>query len=490
MPEAARPVRALARVMSPIVQRHAEDASFYWARHADAMAATDHDWQSLRRMEQLLEAHLEGLRVAQIESSESTGEVGSAAWEASKTRLTRWGTTDEAFVAGSVALHARNLGTSRWLDELHASAQAQFDAGRGDAIAAGMAFAAARRGDAIAESLVSSWWQSSHPLWQRAGLIAARAFPALQASLIPEALRIGVPDATVADAAELAGRLGMTATVPALLAQLGHPAADPATKRAAAVALGRLVAPAAEGAAAWRQAEAFLLDAWITDPATLSDQALTVLLWRAAPGVTHPVIEQLLRVGHEDRRLWREALRAIRLQGDARWVPVLLQCMEHQNQAAEIQRFFSEPASNVARLAGDVFAHITGARIGHQRWREAPEPSDDDADETLDNPYVPAAAKRDPDGALLWPDVAKLNEEWRTLTTNFESGQRYVGGDRVSESTLLRALGNAKASQQQRAQSALLLQLARAGAPCFDVGASTVEQDRQLALLGVSSWNW
>ncbi|HEY1398001.1 hypothetical protein [Roseateles sp.] len=476
-------------VIPAIVQRHAEDASFYWSRHGDAMFATEHDWQSLQRMERLLDAHLEGLRVAQLESAQAPAFIGDVAWAASKTRLARWGTSDEAFVAGTLAMQALELGTTVWLEELQTLAQAQFESGRGDAIAIGLAGALRRRGDTLSEKLASHWWEQASPLWRRAALIAAHSLPTLRTSLIRDGLRQGADPAVIAEAARLAGSHGIAEAVPALQAVLNEPSSSLETRRVAAAAIGRLIGSAADGGAAWRQAEAVLLDAWITAPEELTDEELVVWLWRAAPATTVPAIERMLIEGNNDRRRWREALRAIRFQGDPRWLPVLLQCMAHQSQQDEVRRFFVEPSSNLARLAGDVFAHITGARIGHQRWREAPE-APDDAEDALDNPYVPASAKRDPDGALLWPDVEVLNREWPSLSSTLDPARRYLGGEAVTESTLLRVLGNAKASQQQRWQAALLLQLARGASPCFDVGAATPAQDRALAALGTSSWNW
>jgi hypothetical protein len=472
-----------------IVQRHAEDAAFYWARHCEAASAPEHDWKSLHRLEHLIDAHLEGVRVAQLESAQVPAPMGDAAWEASKVRLSRWGTADEAFVAATLALHAFELGKPDWLQELQSMANAQFERGRGDGVAMGLAHAARRRGDTIAETMAAEWWQQGSPLWQRAALVAAHALPTLHASLLQGGLRREADAAVMVEAAKLAGAVGFTSAAPALLALLGDPSCSPEAKRSAAAALGRLVDPALDGGAIWHRAESILLDAWVTAPEQVTDEQLLVWLWRAAPGVTRPAIEQVLMAGREDRQRLRQALRAMRLQGDAHWLPVLLQCMAQQSQDEEVRRYFDEPSSNVARLAGDVFAHITGARIGHQRWREAPEPPNDEVEEAMDSPHVPVGSKRDPDGALLWPDVEVLNREWPGLSSIFEAGRRYVGGAAVTKASMLETLANARASQQQRWQAALLLQLAQGGA-CFDVAALTPAQDQALQALGVTSWNW
>ncbi len=477
------------RVIPTFVQRHVEDAAFYWVRHCEAACGTEHDWKSLQRLEFLLDAHLEGLRVAQLESAQAPAPLGNAAWAASNFRLSRWGTADEAFVAATLALDAFELGEPTLLQELQSAAKTQLERGRGDGIAMGLAHAVQRHGDTVAETLAVEWWQQGSPLWQRAALIAAHALPTLQASLLQGGLRREADAAVVAEAAKLAGAVGFTSAAPALLALLGDPSCNSEVQRSAAAAIGRLVDPALDGEAVWSRAESILLDAWVTAPEQVTDEQLLVLLWRADPGVTRPLIERILLAGRGDPQQLRQALRAMLLHGDACWLPVLLQCMAHQSQDEELQRYFTEPASNVARLAGDVFAHITGVRIGHQRWREGPEPSTDAQDEVMDSPYVPVASKRDPDGALLWPDVEALNREWPRISSGFEAGRRYVGGAAVTKASLLETLANARASQLQRWQAALLLQLAQGGT-CFDVAAPTPAQDHALQTLGMTSWNW
>lgn len=67
----SKPTRSKKRVIPAFVQRHVEDAAFYWARHCEAVSATEHDWKSLHHFEQLLDAHLEGVRVAQLESAKA-----------------------------------------------------------------------------------------------------------------------------------------------------------------------------------------------------------------------------------------------------------------------------------------------------------------------------------------------------------------------------------------------------------------------------------
>ena len=442
-------------------------------------------------MELLLDAHLEGLRVAQLESAEAGATSGLAAWSASKSRVSRWGTVDESFVAGMLAMEGLEVGTATMLDELQTLAQAQIEGGRGNAIAVGLGYAlAARPPGVLSERVVTGWWSTASAPWQLAAVIASRGQSTLRDRFILESLN-GPAELPVAlEATRVAADFGMTEAIAGVRGAMNRPSSPTELRIAAAAAIGRLTVAGSASGADWTLAEAILMEAAMSRPEMLSDEELAVLLWRAPPGATHTLIEQLLRDGGQDRRRWREAIRAIRIQGDARWIPVLLNCIEHQSGSEELKRVFAEPASNLARLAGDVYAHITGARIAHQRWRDAPEDDSEDEDDVADNPYVPASAKRDPDGALLWPDPVKLTAEWGAIASDFEPGRRYLCGEAVTESSLLRVLGNAKASQQQRAQASLLLQIARGGVPCMNVGAPTQQQDRHLESLGATSWNW
>ncbi|HEY9101209.1 HEAT repeat domain-containing protein [Chitinimonas sp.] len=79
--------------ITPLVNRHAQDAAFYWAQYGAARHSPLIGPDRLAHFNRLLDAHLDGLLVA--------GEVG---WDAAFQQLERWQGPGEAFVCAWLAL--------------------------------------------------------------------------------------------------------------------------------------------------------------------------------------------------------------------------------------------------------------------------------------------------------------------------------------------------------------------------------------------------
>lgn len=86
-------------IIAPLVTRHAGDAAFYWSRHDDSVHSPLIGLIELIEFDRLLEAHLDGLRVA-----------GEAGWAIALSSLQRWRSSGEAFVCALLALEAPNAG--------------------------------------------------------------------------------------------------------------------------------------------------------------------------------------------------------------------------------------------------------------------------------------------------------------------------------------------------------------------------------------------
>lgn len=84
-------------VIEPLVSRHAEDASFYWSQMDWTIRSSDIRFERLQHFHSLLEAHLEGLKVA-----------GAAGWEISFAALERWQKAGEAFTCTWLAMQSDN----------------------------------------------------------------------------------------------------------------------------------------------------------------------------------------------------------------------------------------------------------------------------------------------------------------------------------------------------------------------------------------------
>jgi uncharacterized protein (TIGR02270 family) len=131
----------------------------------------------------------------------------------------------------------------------------------------------------------------------------------------------------------------------------------------------------------------------------------------------------------------------------------------------------------LARVVGEAFSMITGVDIAYQdlegEWPEGFEagPTENPEDENVD---------MDPDENLPWPDP-KLIEAWLYKNKqNFKSGGRYLCGEPISEEQCQHVLRYGY--QRQRAAAAIELAMMRPGTPLFNVNAPGFRQQQMLGL--------
>ena len=89
----------MSTIIPHIVEQHAEEAAFLWLLRAAAVKAPHYDLKDLARLDERVEAHIDGLRVA--------GEPG---WEIALAELERHGEAGELFAAGVLALESGDQG--------------------------------------------------------------------------------------------------------------------------------------------------------------------------------------------------------------------------------------------------------------------------------------------------------------------------------------------------------------------------------------------
>ena len=80
-------------VIPTLLARHAGDAAFYWQQHDRSVYSPLVGLSQLQEFDRLLDAHLDGLRVA-----------SDAGWDAALAELDRWGGANEAFVGATLGL--------------------------------------------------------------------------------------------------------------------------------------------------------------------------------------------------------------------------------------------------------------------------------------------------------------------------------------------------------------------------------------------------
>jgi uncharacterized protein (TIGR02270 family) len=133
--------------------------------------------------------------------------------------------------------------------------------------------------------------------------------------------------------------------------------------------------------------------------------------------------------------------------------------------------------SELARVAGESFTMITGVDIAYEDFEgERPEgfesgPTEDPEDETVE---------MDPDENLPWPNPELIQKWWTTHRSNFQNGTRYLIGKPITADWLQQVLRIGK--QRQRAAAALELVLRRPGQPLFEVRAPGFRQQQMLGL--------
>lgn len=262
-------------------------------------------------------------------------------------------------------------------------------------------------------------------------------------------------------------------------------AAGPAHARAVRVAglLGRLdlrapCAQALQAAQGWsrlhaarsalllgeRQLSLEVLADMALAPGPCRQQAAMLLLKAVDPAQGRMVLQSLM----EDPAAVRLAIRAMGMLGDPRDVPQLVALL-------------GEPAHG--RLACEAFCLLTGvdlheAGLGAARPADAPAGPHDDRDEPDDG--LDAALEEDDD--LPWPDAQKVAGWWRANGHRFPAGQRCFMGAPPDAQHCWHVLR--QGLQRQRVAAAEHLGLLRPGTPVFPTSAPAWRQQRWLEAPG------
>ena len=131
----------------------------------------------------------------------------------------------------------------------------------------------------------------------------------------------------------------------------------------------------------------------------------------------------------------------------------------------------------LARPASEAFSMITGVDIAYEDlegdWPDGFEagPTENPEDEDVE---------MDPDEDLPWPNPGLIQEWWGNNKNNFRSGTRYLCGKPISEQQCQHVLRHGY--QRQRAAAAIELAIMNPGQPLFEVRAPGFRQKRFLGL--------
>lgn len=417
-----------AQILLPIIEQHAEEAAFLWHLRDLAVEQPHYAQRHLLRLEERLEAHLDGLRVA--------GEVG----------LDLLGTQLESDLSAAamfpVALLTLERGEASPIEPLLRIMELAPDTRHGFSGALGWAE------PALIGRLVGRWLASEEPMFRLQAVIACslhRADPGQRLAVL-----IADPDLSVRRrAVRLAGELGRADLLEPLRALLDDPASDPALMDWAAWSMGLL---------GDRERAPWLMGEWARRSAALDGgPALELAARLGEPAAIAGWVRRL----NGDPATARLVLRALGAMGDPAAVGWLIGRM-------------AEPAS--ACLAGEAFALITGADLalldleGPMPENASPAgPNDDPADERV---------ALDPDEHLPWPDPALVTAWWAERAGTMPKGRRHLLGMPIDEPCVRQAWAGGFQRQRRAAAYELALMAPAAGLPNWRMRASPAKAPR------------
>lgn len=409
-------------IIAEIVSQHAEEAAFLWLLRSNAIRQPHYALKDLAKLDDRVEAHLDGLRVAgepgwelckAALGNEEAGEVFAASVMAFESGVeSRVQAVLDVVTATPELVHGM-ISALGWITFEHASPHIQrFLTSQLHLYRRiGMAGCAVHRVD---PGQVLTQAVTSRNLTLRAR--ALKAVGELGRKDLLGALRenLKVEDGQVRYWAAWSGALlGEHATVPVLrqLVENGHPKRE----QACATALRQM---SIEQGQAW-------LKTLANNPSTL-----------------------------------RLAVQAAGIMGDPANIPWLVQQM-------------ANPI--VARVAGESFTSITGIDLDYDDL-DADKPEGFEAGPT-ENPED-ENVEMDADEDLPWPNPQLIEKWWSIHRVEFTSGTRYLLGKPMAIDSLKEVLKNGK--QRRRRAASIELAMRQSGQPLFNCSAPGFRQQTLL----------
>jgi uncharacterized protein (TIGR02270 family) len=361
-------------VLEHVVEQHAEEAAFLWTLRDAATDAPHYKRHHRARLDERVEAHIDGLRVA-----------GDAGWQVAKEQLEHRCEKGELFAAGVLALES---GDKRRIDNIVATAIQEPAAGRG--LVGAIAWC---RADFLAPA-VREWNASGEAFERYLALCACSVHRAEPGSMLER--RLEDQDAIVrARALRLVGELGKSE----YLIQCSLHFQDASrTVRYNACWSAVLVGDRASGLEALKK---FAVDG---QPGAAQELSLRALAASSIP--------TSLTFLHERSASQRSTIQAVGHVGDPAAVPVLLGCM-------------NDP--QLSRVAGESFSSITGADLVSDKL-ERDLTGEDGISLSQSESHLVQEIPADPDENLPWPDIDRVEEWWRRQSYRFKSGTRFLSG--------------------------------------------------------------
>ena len=413
-----------ASIIPHIIDQHAEEAAFLWLLRSNAVHAPHYDLRDLAKLDDRVEAHIDGLRIA-----------GDYGWQVSLENMQAM-EPGEIFTAAILALEGSDI---ERINQVYATVEECPEADVGLISALGWV------DSKLLQGKVSGLLNSDKPYWRRVGIAACAVHRVDPGKYLEQS----IADADVqlrCRALCTAGELGRVDLLPAILEQLYH---EETTVRFwaawAAVLLGN------HGSAM------DALQAMIFQDPGSAERALQLVLRALKPAGANDLLKQ---VALDEERM-RLVVSGAGVSGNPYYIPWLIKQMENPQ---------------LARLAGEAFSLITGADIAYEDLEtDLPEdfqagPTENPEDDNVD---------LDPDEDLPCPDALLIENWWQRHKQQFVAGKRYLLGKPVTEKHCQTVLKTG--TQRQRHAAAMELALMRPEAVLFETRAVGKKQMRMLS---------
>ena len=411
-----------------VVSQHAEDAAFLWFSRNRAVRAPHYYLKDLVRLDERVEANIDGLRVAD-----------TAGWALAAEGMKQEG-PGQLFAAGVLAFESRDK--ARMDSVLDIAAKA---APLSRAVVSALGWMSSEDAKPVLETLWSSGRADLRQI-AIAGYAVHRVDPG-------EALRQAIADAdpllqnrSFQAAAEL-GRTDLAHTIVRTI-----PSTDETSRFYAARSAARL--------GIHHRDVLDVLRELVDSAGPYAEPALQMALRCLRLDEAHSWVSTMLR----DSRQQRFGVAGIGIVGDPARISELIGYMQ------------IEPLS---RVAGEAFSMMTGTDLKYldldrpklETFESGPSDDPNDANVAMDQ-----------DEDLPWPAPELVRKWWDKHEREFHSGARYLRGKPIEPAGLMDALKTGY--QRQRAAAAMELALLRPSDPMFEVRGPGRRQQEALAL-----WN-
>jgi uncharacterized protein (TIGR02270 family) len=411
--------------LSSLISQHTEGASFLWILRGGAVAAPHYSLADLAKLDNRVEANLDGLRIA-----------GDAGWEISKEALS----TEEPGEVFAASVLAFESGKKDRLDTVLQAGTASLELSR--ALVSALGWLSFEQAEPHIKELLAS---SSSTL-RRVGLAAS-------------AIHRQNPGAPLVDAISGADPLPRSRALQAV-GEFGL--------RNLLYELQKYLADQDERCRFWAAWSSALLSADSKAMAILGSIAESALPYR------EKALQLVIRrMDASAARVWRE-----KLAQDAKSLRIAIIAAGAFGDPASVPWLIDQmKPPELARVAGEAFTMITGVDISYEDLDgEKPDGFEAGPTESAEDDNV----EMDPDENLPWPNPELIAKSWNLHQAAFEKGGRYLLGKPISVDWCRQVLRSGR--QRQRAAAALELATREPGQPLFNVAAPGFRQKQLLGL--------